>query len=66
MRTRESWSRQWYDGLTHSQHDANDEWFVAQLNMLKDTGVLYVPNIGQQFNKQGKLISESIYGSNSN
>ncbi len=43
MRTRESWSRQWYNGLSHSQHDANDEWFVAQLNMLKDSGFYRYP-----------------------
>jgi len=57
MRTRDSWSRQWYSGLSHTEHDANDEWFVAQLHMLKDTGILHVPNIGKTFNKQGEEVT---------
>ena len=50
------WSQQYYTGLTHQQHTANNHWFNIMLSCLKDDGKLYVPNIGRTFNKQGDEI----------
>lgn len=49
-----SWSKKYYKGLTEEQHKANDAWFKSQLGMLKDTGVVVVPNLQKVFNKQGE------------
>ena len=50
------WSQQHYTGLTHNQHAVNNHWFHSMLNLLAEDGVLYVPNINKQFNKQGEEI----------
>jgi hypothetical protein len=52
-----SWSRAYYMGLSDSQHQANDEWFATMLRMLKDDGILGVPNLQKAFNKQGQEVS---------
>jgi len=44
-------------GLSDSQHQANDEWFATMLRMLKDDGILGVPNLQKAFNKQGQEVS---------
>jgi len=54
-----SWSKKYYEGLTEAQHKANDDWFKDTLKILKDTGVLAVPNIQKSFNKKGE---ETTYG----
>jgi len=51
-----SWSKQYYEGLTVAQHQANDDRFKTSLNLLKDTGILGVPNLQKFFNKNGKEI----------
>ena len=51
-----SWSKKYYEGLTEAQHKANDVWFKNMLIVLKNTGVLFVPNLQKSFNKQGKEI----------
>ena len=51
-----SWSKKYYEGLTEAQHKANDVWFKNMLKVLKNTGVLAVPNLQKTFNKQGKEI----------
>ena len=51
-----SWSKKYYKGLTEVQHKANDVWFKNMLKVLKNTGVLAVPNLQKTFNKQGKEI----------
>lgn len=51
-------SRKYYSGLTDSQHEQNNKWFEFQLNLLKNTGILYIPNIQKTFNKQGLEISK--------
>ena len=51
-----SWSKKYYEGLTEVQHKANDVWFKNMLKVLKNTGVLAVPNLQKTFNKQGKEI----------
>ena len=35
---------------------SNDDWFKTSLNLLKDTGILGVPNLQKFFNKNGKEI----------
>jgi hypothetical protein len=49
-----SWSKKYYKGLNNKEHDANDAWFKNMLSMLKDTGILYVPNLDKSFNKEGE------------
>ena len=39
--------------LTFVEHHLNNELFNNSLAMLKPTGVLYVPLLDKQFNKQG-------------
>ena len=55
-----SWSKKYYFSLTEEQHQANDEWFHSQLALLKNTGILVVPNILKQFNKQGEEINFNV------
>ena len=50
------WSQEYYTGLTYSQHVMNNHWFNHMLLLLKDDGVLYVPNIDKSFNKQGEEV----------
>ena len=53
-----SWSKKYYLGLTEEQHQVNNDWFHSQLKLLKNTGVLVVPNIQKRFNKQGEEINK--------
>ncbi len=55
-----SWSKKYYFDLTEEQHQINDDWFHSQLELLKDTGVLIVPNIQKLFNKQGEEINLDV------
>ena len=55
----ESWSERYYPGLTPRQHNANDIWFQNMLDILTNTGMLLVPNLGKSFNKQGVEIQGS-------
>jgi len=50
----ESWSKKYYNDLTEEQHKANDDWFKDTLRLLKDTGILAVPNLQKCFNKKGE------------
>ena len=52
-----NWSQRYYPGLTASQHQSNNDWFRNQLEVLKENGILAVPNIQKVFNKQGEEIS---------
>ena len=51
-----SWSKKYYEGLTETQHQANDDWFKTSLNLLKNTGIIGVPNLQKIFNKNGKEV----------
>ena len=51
-----SWSETYYEGLTLEQHEVNNNWFKDTLSLLKEGGVLHVPNINKTFNKQGEEI----------
>ena len=62
-----SWSKKYYIGLTNTQHNINDDWFKNMLRVLKDSGILHVPNLNKSFNKKGKEVSEkNIYSDNIN
>jgi hypothetical protein len=54
-----NWSKKYYKGLTNTQHKINDDWFKNMLNYLKDTGILYVPNLKKSFNKKGEEVNET-------
>ena len=48
-----SWSKKYYTGLTNTQHNINDDWFKNMLRVLKDSGILFIPNLNKSFNKKG-------------
>mgnify|MGYP003132613497 CR=1 FL=1 len=52
----QQWSQKYYATLTHNQHVVNNHWFFQMLSLLKDDGVLYVPNLDKKFNKQGEEV----------
>ena len=54
-----SWSKKYYKGLTKKQHNINDDWFKNVLRVLKESGILHVPNLNKSFNKKGEEINES-------
>ena len=54
-----SWSEIYYPGLTPEKHGINNSWMRDALESLKDDGMLFVPNIGKAFNKQGEEINMS-------
>ena len=54
------WSQTYYQGLTSSQHQANNEWFQQQAMMLKPGGVIIVPNLGYtSFTSDGRTWAEA-------
>lgn len=48
------WSEQHYNGLTRSQHQANNDWFNTMKGLLKPGGTVVVPNLGKAFNSDGQ------------
>ena len=51
-----NWSKKYYEGLTEAQHKVNDIWFKNMLRVLKNTGILFVPNLQKSFNRKGEEI----------
>jgi len=51
-----SWSKKYYEGLAEAQHKVNDVWFKAWTRVLKNTGVLFVPNLQKSFNRKGEEV----------
>ena len=49
-------SQTYFTNLTLDQHIANNNWFMNMLTMLKDDGVLYVPNLNKTFNRLGEEV----------
>ena len=49
-------SQVYYPNLDHYQQQYNNIWFMKMLSMLKDDGVLFIPDLNKSFNKQGKEI----------
>tara|TARA_B100000686_G_scaffold47535_1_gene50775 strand:+ start:96 stop:263 length:168 start_codon:yes stop_codon:yes gene_type:complete len=55
MATYQQWSESYFS-LTSQQHEINNIWFTSMLSKLKDDGILYVPVLDKQFNKQGEEV----------
>ena len=51
-----NFSQKYYKHLTAYQHKINNEFFIDKLKLLKDDGILIIPNINKKFNKLGKEI----------
>ena len=56
MATYTQWSQSYFTNLTSDQHNVNNEWFKSMLNMLTDSGELYVPILNKTFNKLGEEV----------
>ena len=54
MANYQQWSQTYFTNLTLEQHIANNNWLMNTLTMLKDDGVLYVPNLNKTFNRLGE------------
>ena len=60
MANYQQWSESYFS-LTHQEHEINNIWFTSMLSRLKEDGILYVPVLGKQFNKQGEeVISQNV------
>ena len=55
-----NWSSNYYEGLDDFQHQANDVWFYRMRQLLKDDGVLYVPDLNKTFNKLGQEVENTM------
>ena len=51
-----NWSQTYFTNLTLDQHNANNNWFKNTVAMLKDSGILYVPVLDQNFNRLGEEV----------
>ena len=51
-----NFSEKYYKHLTTYQHKINNKWFINKLKLLKDKGILIIPNINKKFNKYGDEI----------
>ena len=60
MATYTQWSQSYFTNLTSDQHNVNNEWFKSMLNMLTDSGELYVPILNKTFNKLGEETNNEI------
>ena len=60
MATYTQWSQSYFTKLTPEQHNANNNWFKSMLNMLTDSGELYVPILNKTFNKLGEETNNEI------
>ena len=60
MATYTQWSQSYFTNLTSDQHNVNNEWFKSMLNMLTDSGELYVPILNKTFNKLGEEINTNF------
>ena len=54
----EQWSQKYYgESIPDVFHDINNKWFGMMTSFLKEDGVLYVPDLGKSFNKQGEEVN---------
>ena len=51
-----SFSQKYFPNLNEFEHQYNDIWFNNMLNMLTDSGQLYVPILNKTFNKLGEEV----------
>ena len=56
MANYQQWSQSYFTNLTTIEHEINNSWFTSMLSRLTDDGILYVPVLGKQFNKQGEEV----------
>ena len=49
-------SQIYYPNLDPYEQQYNDIWFMKMLSMLKDDGVLFIPDLNKSFNKLGKEV----------
>ena len=47
-------SQKYYPDLNPFEQQYNDIWFMKMLSMLKDDGVLFIPDLNKSFNKLGQ------------
>ena len=52
-----SWSEKYYPGLSPEKHGDNNSWMRDVLAALNDGGIIFVPNLGKTFNKQGEEVN---------
>ena len=55
-----SFSAKYFPDLNEFEQQYNDIWFNKMLNMLTDSGQLYVPILNKSFNKSGEEIDNSM------
>ena len=51
-----AFSQTYYPNLDPYEQQYNDIWFMKMLSMLKDDGVLFIPDLNKSFNKLGEEI----------
>ena len=49
-------SETYYPNLNPFEQQYNDIWFMQMLSMLKDDGVLFIPDLNRTFNKLGEEV----------
>ena len=60
MANYQQWSESYFS-LSNQEHEINNIWFTSMLSRLTEDGILYVPVLGKQFNKQGEeVISQNV------
>ena len=55
-----SFSEKYFPDLNEFEHQYNDIWFNNMLNMLRDSGQLYIPILNKTFNKLGEEIDNNV------
>ena len=55
-----SFSTKYFPDLNEFEQQYNDIWFNNMLNMLTDSGQLYVPILNKTFNKLGEEIDNNV------
>ena len=55
-----SFSEKYFPDLNEFELQYNDIWFNNMLNMLTDSGQLYVPILNKTFNKLGEEIDNNV------
>ena len=53
-------SEKYFPDLNEFEQQYNDIWFNNMLNMLTDSGQLYVPILNKTFNKLGEEIDNNV------
>ena len=51
-----AFSQTYYPNLDPYEQQYNDIWVMKMLSMLKDDGVLFIPDLNKSFNKLGKEV----------